>query len=317
MFTQSSQKFSSHQSHTSHYRKWLAPVVLCALVLSGLKVSPPATVAKASSAVSPALAPASLRINDALLAFARRYPNDMLSLIVQQDRPGTAVAELVHELHGEVTQELSLIHGLAVRLPGSAVARLAASPGVKWISQDAPIYKSSNDDGSVTLREDFDGSIYQTQAEDAPMWPSGPSWSSGAWQEIGENDGPNAGDIVIAPFLAGERIGARLQGVDKGLQTSFNLSDATQASLSLDFRRKDLSSVCRPAHLAAEDLPHCGFLRHLSALQREHRLDAGRPAPLLATLTHGLDVADDDARLAWLRALGVRGPATRGGKRRQ
>ena len=231
MFTQSQHTQPSTQHNKSlQYGRWLVPLVLCTMVLSSLNLRP-----QSAGAIS-------LHAADALLTFAQRYPDEMLSVIVRQVYPGRAVANLVHDLQGEVTQELGLINSLAVRLPGHALAKLAASPDVKWISPDAPIYKSDTGDGTVVLREDFDGVIYQAQSA-TDIWPSSPSWGSNGWQELGEGDGPNEGDIVIAPFLAGEHIGVRLQGAGKGMQTVLNLSDSMTASLALAYRRKDLDDA--------------------------------------------------------------------------
>ena len=232
MFAKSSHTLKFQQQRRSAWHgRGLAVLVLFTVIVSSLQIQP--TVGAAAP---------TLRAAPTLLAFAQRYPDELFSVIVQNAQQASTVKALVQQLGGEVTGDLSLIKGLAVRIPGRSIAQLAAAPQIKWISQDAPVYKSSTDDGTIVLREDFDGVIYQTQADPATTWPGGPSWGNAAWQELGEADGPNEGDIVIAPFLAGQYIGVRLQGAGKGLQTAFSLTDATQASLSLEYRRKNLNS---------------------------------------------------------------------------
>ncbi|MEZ4863244.1 MAG: hypothetical protein R3C14_18150 [Caldilineaceae bacterium] len=71
---------------------------------------------------------------------------------------------------------------------------------MKWISLDAPIVKMSESSAGVLhVRDEFSQIAFTNQDGDL-FW-------SGAWQEIGESDGPTVGDIAITPFWGGRSKG--------------------------------------------------------------------------------------------------------------
>jgi serine protease AprX len=117
---------------------------------------------------------------------------------------------------------------------------LAQNPAVKYISLDA-VVQDADESPPGLLREDFNFGAVATHGNST--WPSGWSWSQQNWEEIGESDGPVAGDVAITSFMAGTEQGLRLQGAAKGLQGHVNLSYATNATLTFTYRRKDLISA--------------------------------------------------------------------------
>jgi len=180
---------------------------------------------------------APLRAQPILLELAAHQPEATLNLIVQKNTLAAEVEAAVARLGGVVVRPLRLINGFTAQLPASAVPDLARLPGVRWVSLDAAVHQSDAPPG--VLREDFDLGVV---ADDDPsLWPGGWAWSDSPWLEIGEADGPVAGDIAVTSFLGGLRQGLRLQGAGKGLQGVVDLTYATQPTLSLAYRRKDLT----------------------------------------------------------------------------
>ena len=103
--------------------RWI--IVLC------LMVSNMAGVAQAQ--------PAPPRIHPALLQLADSQPNDMINVIVQRKAQEQIPAQALARAGGKVTKELPIINGFAMEIPARAVEALAKTPGVRWISLDAPV----------------------------------------------------------------------------------------------------------------------------------------------------------------------------------
>lgn len=234
----------AHHTHHHMYQRVLALLIVMTVLASSLGLG---TVAAQTAASAAAPISASPHLMPSLAAFAARNPDELIGVIVQKTNAAWAPESLIASLQGRWVQDLPLIKGFAAQIPGHALATLAQSPNVKWISPDAPVYKSDSDGGdgsTVTLREDFDGIAFQPQDTSAGgAWASSPAWPSNTWAEVGERDGATDGDIQIAPFLGGQYVGLRIQNAGKGLQTALNLSDATTATLSLQYRRKDLDTA--------------------------------------------------------------------------
>ncbi|MGB8644273.1 MAG: S8 family peptidase [Anaerolineae bacterium] len=91
----------------------------------------------------PSLSVPAARVQSALLQFVRTQPDAQVAVIVQKTDNGVDLAPLLARLGGRVTQDLSIIHAFAAQLPARAIPELAAAPGVRWISPDAPVAKSS------------------------------------------------------------------------------------------------------------------------------------------------------------------------------
>ncbi len=182
------------------------------------------------------------RIQPLLAQLVAQQPDRTVSVIVQKTAADAPVEALITALGGTITKDLHIINGFAAELKASAVTRLAASAGVRWISLDAPMVKVSDapkprettsTSGVVTRRADFDFVNFSGQDS---------SWNE-AWIEIGENDGPGTGDVAIATFMAGTLKGLRIQGAHKGVQSTIDLAGLDSAELSLAYRRKDFKSA--------------------------------------------------------------------------
>ncbi|MGQ0601685.1 MAG: S8 family serine peptidase [Anaerolineales bacterium] len=190
------------------------------------------SVLSASAPVSP------LRAQDVLLQLAQHQPEALVDVIVQKSAQTTVAETLVAQLGGTVTRSLTLINAFAARLPAAAVLELAKNNAVNWVSLDALV--RDTDDHPGTWQEDFSFGAVSMEAPNA--WPSGWDWSQQPWAELGESDGPVAGDIAITSFLAGEYQGLRLQSAGKGLQGGADLSYASTATLTMAYRRKTLAA---------------------------------------------------------------------------
>ncbi|HEX6605551.1 MAG TPA: S8 family peptidase [Chloroflexia bacterium] len=80
-----------------------------------------------------------LRAAPVLLAQAMAAPQAMLHVIVQKQPAAADVEAQVARLGGRVTRDLHIIHAFGADVPGRAMAQLAATSGVRWISADTPV----------------------------------------------------------------------------------------------------------------------------------------------------------------------------------
>ncbi|MFN8490571.1 MAG: S8 family peptidase [Caldilineaceae bacterium] len=173
---------------------------------------------------------AASKIQPALLQMAAEEPDQLINVIIQNIQPDHATAGLVGQLGGKITKELSMINAFAAQIPAKMLPQIAQADNVRWVSLDAPVAKSASED-AVVLREDF--------STDTTAWTEFRGWSGQTWQELGESDGPGAGDVALAAFLGGALQGVRLQNGAKGIQGFANLRDAATATLSFAYRRKN------------------------------------------------------------------------------
>jgi len=189
-----------------------------------------------------------INIQPVLQQLAIEEPELLVDLIVQQNAgasvaEGDHVVETVSELGGTVTRDLSMIQALAVTMQAAKVSALAQLPAVRWISLDGQLDQSNtlSAEDAIVLREEFDGDPAATLATQQ-QWTGLGTWSGQPWQEVGEQDGPQGGDVALARFYGGAYTGLRLQGAGKGLIGAVNLTDAEEATLRYSYRRKDFAA---------------------------------------------------------------------------
>jgi serine protease AprX len=107
-------------------------------------------IASAAGAVAPAgaMPQGYAKVDAALLQVAESEAGSSLSIIVRERRPSSSVAEdLVEELGGRVTHELTIVGGFSADVPGSAVATLAGSDAVARVWGDARVSVDAVDMG--------------------------------------------------------------------------------------------------------------------------------------------------------------------------
>ena len=196
------------------------------------------------------------RAQPVLLAMAAERPEEMIGVIVQKlvkdtspsTSSGHGVEELVARLGGVVTKDLRIINAFAAELPGKSVPELARAAGVRWVSLDAPMVQAGwNASGGVwRVRDEFSTVSYGNN-DGIVNW-------TGNWIEIEESDGPEVGDVRVTTFLGGTKQGLRIQNASKGAQREADLSSATSAELSFEYRRKgfDGSSDCVVIEISAD-----------------------------------------------------------------
>ncbi len=116
-----------------HVRQWsrLARTLGVLVLLAGIWVVPPTPPSAAADAIQPALQ-----------TYAAAHPDAAVNVIVQQQAGATQPQAAVAALGGTVTQDLSIIHAFAATLPARNVAALAATPGVRAVSLNAPVAHS-------------------------------------------------------------------------------------------------------------------------------------------------------------------------------
>ena len=205
--------------------KYLQLIFVFVLLISLLSPSPIVAMPANTGATPP-------KIQDYLLAVAATDPDEMVAVIVQTAGERASAEALVAANGGLVTKNLSFINAFAAQMPARAVTALAASPAVKWVAFDAPVATTNNT--GLTIADDF--------VEMAYNGSTGTYAWAGDWQEVGETDGVNLGDVAVTSFWGGALQGLRLQGLAKGALRPINLADATTANLHLSYRRKGFES---------------------------------------------------------------------------
>ena len=89
--------------------------------------------------------PTAVRAQPQLLTLTADRPAQTVNVIVQKLGTDTGVEDLVTRLGGEVTRDLHIINAFAARVPVAAVTELAQSPGVRWVSLDAPMVSTASE----------------------------------------------------------------------------------------------------------------------------------------------------------------------------
>jgi len=84
------------------------------------------------------------RIQPFLLEVGKANPNQTIAVIVQKDSHTDEVENIVIKLGGRITKRLNIINAFVAEMAAGKFSILASTPGVKWISLDAPIEGSKS-----------------------------------------------------------------------------------------------------------------------------------------------------------------------------
>ena len=175
------------------------------------------------------------KIQSYLTQLATNEPTEQVALIIQKATTDDRVERFVQRNGGTVTRSLRLINAFAAEAPASLIPQLAELPGVRRVSLDAPmVNQNSRLPGSVSVQDDFAAIAYN--GSDGNF-----AWQ-GDWQEIGEADGADQGNVGVTAFWGGALQGLRLQGGAKGAWRQLDLSQADAAQLHVTYRRKDFAA---------------------------------------------------------------------------
>ena len=90
------------------------------------------------------------KIHPSLIAASEQKSDGIFPVIVQKTSKQANVESLALHLGGKNLLDLSMINAFGIELTGAALRELAAHPGVRWISPDGPVEKSS---ASVSVGE--------------------------------------------------------------------------------------------------------------------------------------------------------------------
>lgn len=82
------------------------------------------------------------RADQSLLALAAQQPARTVSVIVRLAEQASGVEPQINALGGRITDELSIIHSLAVELPAASILQLAHNRNISWISADGTVTNS-------------------------------------------------------------------------------------------------------------------------------------------------------------------------------
>jgi serine protease AprX len=112
-----------------------------------------------------------------LIALAQQQPDAQIGVIVQKDKPGSAVEQYITEMGGTITMDLHIINAFAAQLKARAALDLARMTGVRWVSLDTPTIKSSVCDSCVdttNLKNVYDSAIGADK-----LWNEAPKYLQG------------------------------------------------------------------------------------------------------------------------------------------
>ena len=117
-------------------------------------------------------------VSPALAQVAADHPSKPVEAIVQLDRGTTPEAgkQLVADLAGRTTDELPIINGLVAHMSASAAAKLAGKQGIRAVSLNAAVKKTS-------LVSGIDTSLLQTSYPDSVQAPK--AWSNATGKGVG------------------------------------------------------------------------------------------------------------------------------------
>jgi serine protease AprX len=78
-----------------------------------------------------------------IIALAGQEPDAEISVIVQKDAAGAGLEQHVAQSGGAVTADLPIINAFAAELSARAALALSRMPGVRWVSLDAPVVRTT------------------------------------------------------------------------------------------------------------------------------------------------------------------------------
>lgn len=173
-------------------------------------------------------------VHPLLQQLAADNPRQLVSVIVQKTTLDNRVEAAVTRLGGQVTKDLRFIRAFAAQMSARSAVALGSNPGVRWVSPDARMERSTI--SNFTVRDEFTYPNFSNNNGTV-------AWAT-SWTEIGETDGPSAGRLRVASnrfncygyyclFISGNNVPI----TDKGLWRGADLSNVGSATLTFNMRR--------------------------------------------------------------------------------
>ncbi|HEX2909819.1 MAG TPA: S8 family serine peptidase [Chloroflexia bacterium] len=188
---------------------WLVLLVFSSLLLSGASFSPP-----------------TIRLQPELAQIARQTPNQPVSIIVQKSVGEESIESQVASLGGVVTKELPIINAFSATLPASQLSTLGQTPGVKWISLDAPVHRTGTTCLTCIDTSDLEN-IYTLSTNASEVWNN--SAGTAGWlqgQGIGVAVVDSGVNSNVKDFLVSKQPGVTRVAVNVNFNTNTsNISD--------------------------------------------------------------------------------------------
>ena len=182
-----------------------------------------------------------------LTQLAAEQPDQLVAVIVQKLAKDMRLEALVVKLGGKVTRDLHIINAFAAEMEAQAALALARDPGVRWVSLDAPVERSSTS-SSAYVYDTFPSASFSNNNGTA-------NWST-PWQEQGESNGTGVGYVKVAGtgcaygqclYLASGK--QNMSGY--GASRQADLRQASEATLTFSYRRRSYSSSNASVRLEA------------------------------------------------------------------
>ena len=173
------------------------------------------------------------RAHPELLRLAAEHPDDIFKVIIQRemknkDLPADEPETEVTKAGGKVKKQLKMIGSFSAELTGKQIEKLAKKKKVRWISFDAPLFSTAVGDPNV--RDDFATAAY-TNNNGTQSW-------AGNWTETG--DGSVSATSGYVKIASGQ---LQLSSTSRALSRQANLSGATFASLSFQYKRSSFDDA--------------------------------------------------------------------------
>ena len=168
-------------------------------------------------------------------------PTNMVEVIVvgKSNGNGQGLAlgrarNAVRAYGGVILKDLDVIGGVGALMPEDALAALEADGRVRNVFHNE-LVEISTVGGANSVRDEFDYSTYANN-NGTVAW-------AGPWVEMGENDGPYSGKIMVQPFydcasghcLSYYAFDGSIH--NRGAWREVDLSSALSATLTFDYRR--------------------------------------------------------------------------------
>ena len=177
----------------------------------------------------------SAKVQGYLEILAAEAPEEQITVIIQKRDQSDAAERIVLANGGQVVRQITLINAFVATIKAQVVKPLRESTAINWVTLDAPVVSQNNGPaGALHLQDDF-AAVAFNGSDGTFAWQS-------EWVELGEADGANSGDVAVTPFWGGALQGLRLQGADKGVLRALDLTQASEAQVTVTYRRKGFLS---------------------------------------------------------------------------
>ncbi|MFN8442641.1 MAG: S8 family peptidase [Caldilineaceae bacterium] len=102
-------------------------------------------------------------------------PRAIIKVIIQKNNNGSDLEQLIRQLDGKITKDLSIIHAIAAELPAKNISKIAQNRAVRWISPDAPVVETGCKQcvSTANLKNSYNQTVYASRVWNTPPYLQG------------------------------------------------------------------------------------------------------------------------------------------------